>query len=462
MDAKVYRVWEKISMGIMTIFNSLFRRKYKPEYFVQLSSNNLNIMGHKLFSLSNVHPYIWVPMEYPRNPPGFNPVPEDGTPRSYAVNAANWIEYNRNLLRAAWPKKTFKYAFWPAGYFHKNPYVAKNNALASHEDDKINHNGGKYDGPWHAAGIRDKAAFMDVFYKEFAAELKLRSLPKPLFVDPDDEQVYANCHFTGDRSADYQILASDPRFSTEKIDGILTLSEFFAQHTLADGTPSPITGSIPHIYDTSNPNSAYWQCSLNMRIRDWVIHETNNKFVRKYLGTSVDCQNWCQFASSREHPSYIVRFKESALDYNGPAFRQTCQVWSIYGFDWVDSKWLDGTGGYKTFNNCLSKFKVSIDGTESEKIEQVYLGEIEFNLNACRNASSKPLVLWLQWMPTKDYSPEQVPPEGGTFSMTNDTMIDVLNIAKNNQVARIGLFEPTLTSTQADAYHKLLTTTIYI
>ena len=423
-------------------------------YFFQIETGYIpQIIDHAVFGLPNVHLYIYIPCEYPSPPPGYPGITVMDM-KSYAWNAVNWVEYAKKLVKQYHPQKDFKYGMCSAGFSHKYPYGTINDSLYNHDLDRISYQGRWYPAPWHAKGVQAKANKMDAFYKEFAKELARRGLPRPLFVDPDDESNYFNYSITGDNQLDFNLLMADPRATREKIDGLVTLRHYVDNFKTLNGEPFHLTKWPPQ-YDSSTDQFAHLFSSLEFRIRDYAQWYSNFVFVKKYLGYDVACHNWYQAAANYSNPTYNVRFKETWCDYNGSAFRMDKQVWSTYGANF-DNKEFDWSPGAKTFNACKDKFDTDDSKAIAEQVVDLYLKEIDANLRLMAGASRKPKVLWFAYA-NYDISSDFVPPNGTHFETTIPVMQRVIDVCTNNKVDTLGLFEPRLTRDVADKYLSVIT-----
>lgn len=428
---------------------------YSPQIYFQLDMFYLaNIVHHNLFGLPNVCFYIGGYVDMPFQPPGY-PRLTGNSPSAIAWNTANWIQYTKDLVHQYHPNVKFRYALFPQGCYARSFESPTDDSLFNHEQDRFLLNGVSTIGPWHARGVAAKSVKMEEYFRALANELRSRGLPMPDFVDPDDESPYFKVDFTSDNVQNLNILKADPRFFTERVDGIVTMREYLTKFKDIDGNPSPITTALPPRFDLFNDKVVHFYLSMEARIKDYCLWQSTFRWAKKYLGTAVQCQNWISFAANRSNRSFNVRFKETPADYSGGSFRMNNQVWSNYGWDWVDSADLTPFPGCHTFEACLEKYNVIRTQPINDQISDIYVKEIGYNLAACRNAyQAKPVVFWWQWRDVS-YDSVKVPPSGGQLIVTPTVAQEVFTVCEANNIQKIGIFDPSLTEEMATNYYNL-------
>lgn len=428
------------------------RKIYKPDFYFQGLSVLDDVLKHPLFGLDNVHLYIGCHCDYAFVPPGYQEV-HGSTGADHALAAAYQIEYAYNTMKKYYPQKQFKYAIWPHNFYIKNVNSVKDNSLYHHDDDKVEVNGQMINTLYHENGIKSKRVWADDFFRCLKKELSARNLPDPTFCDPDDEDEVFHYWMDDDFKKVTQYLLSDPRSKSVLFDGEITLDQYL--HTFKDynGNPVPFENLLVSPYANNLTAHLYW--SITFRARDYCLQQSLFLPMKKYF-PNTKSQNWLTFAAKRGgFESFNTRFCESAVDFN-TTMKMDRQVPSFYGFDWVDIKGFDGYFGYKTVNNAANKYGINTGLPTDNLLQQIYLKNIDFNLNACQKAApTKETMMWFALLNSS--LGDQYVNGSGQLIIDQSLLNEVAKIASKYNIKSWGLFEPNPSQTTLDTYYHLAT-----
>lgn len=409
-----------------------YLHRYKPELFFQINSAEYGrFIEHPVYKLRNVSLFIGAAMFHfdSMTAPGYPHPP--ATPIGMATKMADWIEYIKNETARVAPGKIFQYAlmFHGYGYHDTNP----NLRLFKHPADAV-HSLTDGAGLFNANGIASLKQYANSFFPALRAELDRRSLPNPIFIDPDNEMNTGIPLGNNLSMAELDAaIRADPRSRSEKINGRQTYVQYLDAYR--DALGQPMTG-LAHPYDTSRPETANFYPSLAFDIKDYALNECLYKYVRKYM-PGTKCGNWNVFCSSNTKPSFVVRPKEHPAAFN-MQMRADLQIMQFYGLDWLHSRELEGLPGMKTYDTLTRMYKLSANAAPVE----VFLANLAWNIDAAQRAN--PRKEFVAWPAAQNGTWDASYIEGPSRSLVFDRVVigRMLEVFKEYNVRTVGLFEP--------------------
>ena len=401
-------------------------------------NNNPTYMQHEFWENPRVFPYIrW-----------YTNI-EDSDP----VARANECAVVVGRVRDHWEdnvSRPFEWAWWPQNFGGAIPGRGIS-AFFHHPSDYVNGTTSVFS----ANGRAQYSAWSSIFIAAFKNALVNLGLPDPIYIDIDYESDAGNLWIYGSgNDADFhhclQLYEADSRYDTELIDGRITLKHFVDNYTDLDGNTVPYTNMFSPVYGYGPvyAKRANMFTSLHCMCGDWMLHDTFYKYAKQQF-PNVLCGNYNYSAASRQHPGFVVRFKESPVDFNVNMY-QDVSVWSAFDLGWWDvaQPTYGVDWGLYQYYEVIHRYGINTSQSATGIMHDIFLANIDFNTSCqFQSAPNKQSAIWLSYLYASlggnslSLNSNYFPPSGVSLPYNQSLLSEVFTITASNHVNHIGLFD---------------------